>query len=78
MSPSKEKGPEYILLCIFIGFSSEIHTIHIKLINQCLKSCSLEKLTPFTDNSEETQGSSLVRVSFSSSVCFIATGQSRS
>ena len=36
-SPSKEKGTEYLLPCVFVGFSLEIHSMHIKLINQCSK-----------------------------------------
>ena len=52
ISPSKEIGPGHLLPCDFIGFSSPRHTQYAhKIINQCPKSCSHEKLTPFTDNS---------------------------
>ena len=52
---------------------TEIQRMHIKLINQCSK-CYWHHLQMIV---EETQGLSLVRVGFSSSVCFIATGQSK-
>ena len=53
---------------------TQIHSTHIKLTNQCSR-CYWRHLQVII---EDTQGLSLVRVGFSSSVCFIATGQSRS
>ena len=58
----------------FYWVQLRIHSMHEKLINQCSK-CYWHHLQIIV---EERQGLSLVRVGFGLSVCFIATGQSRS
>ena len=76
-SPSKEKGPDHLLRCVFNGFSTEIRSMPIKLINRCLKAAVMKNWHHLQIIVEETLGLSLVRVGFSSGVCFIPTGQSK-